>query len=172
MKNRATFACLMAAALAAPAPALAQTGKQQMTPEQMQQQLRRGYVEAPAKPGTGPAELLHETDRRNVVPRQNVLRGEIDNGAKSGSLTSAEATKLRGDLARIQGLIDRNQANWNRLSDQAKIAHHARRSRDGDPEGERIGKAQNDLERDIRKALSNNQRDRNHDGKVDKPRPK
>ena len=88
-----------------------------------------------------------------IDKRQAEQQRHIDQGVKSGQLTPNEATRLEKGQERVQKIEDRAKAD-------GKVTAKERA---------RINQAQNVQNRHIAKEKHDRQRDRNHDGKRDRP---
>lgn len=88
-----------------------------------------------------------------IDKRQANQQQRIDQGVKSGELTSKEAARLEKGQARVQKMEDKAKAD-------GKVTAKERA---------RIHKAQDGQSRKIAREKHDRQRDRNHDGKKDRP---
>lgn len=88
-----------------------------------------------------------------IDKRQAEQQRRIDQGVQSGQLTPKEATRLEKGQARVQKMEDKAKADGKvTAKERARIQH-----------------AQNVESRHIAKEKHDRQRDRNHDGKRDRP---
>jgi len=88
-----------------------------------------------------------------VDKRQALQQQRIDQGVKSGGLTAKEAARMERDQQRIQKMEDKAKAD-------GKVTPKERA---------RLEKAQNVESKKIAREKHDRQRDRNHDGKMDRP---
>jgi hypothetical protein len=97
--------------------------------------------------------VLAQTNTPAVDQRQANQQQRIDQGVKSGELTAKEAARLEKNQQRIQKMEDKAKAD-------GKVTPKERA---------RLEKAQNVESKKIAREKHDRQRDRNHDGKMDRP---
>lgn len=96
---------------------------------------------------------LAQTATPRIDQRQANQQQRIDQGVASGQLTGKEAARLEKGQERVQKMEDKAKAD-------GKVTPTERA---------RLQKAENVQSRHIAKEKHDRQRDRNHDGKVDRP---
>lgn len=99
---------------------------------------------------------LGQTNTPKVDQRQASQQQRIDQGSASGQLTAKEAARLQKGQDRVQSLEDKAKAD-------GKVTPRERA---------RLQKAESKQSAAIYKQKHDRQRDRNHDGKKDRPRKK
>ncbi len=97
--------------------------------------------------------VMAQTATPNVDQRQANQQKRIDQGVASGQLTGKEAARLKKGQERVQKMEDKAKAD-------GKVTPKERA---------RLQKAENKQSRHIAKEKHDRQRDRNHDGKKDRP---
>jgi uncharacterized membrane protein YebE (DUF533 family) len=94
-----------------------------------------------------------QTATPRIDQRQANQQQRIDQGVASGQLTGKEAARLEKGQERVQKMEDKAKAD-------GKVTPRERA---------RLQKAENVQSRHIAKEKHDRQRDRNHDGKMDRP---
>lgn len=97
--------------------------------------------------------VMAQTATPNLDQRQANQQKRIDQGVASGQLTNREAARLEKGQERVQKMEDKVKAD-------GKVTAKERA---------RLQKAENVQSRQIAKEKHDRQRDRNHDGKKDRP---
>lgn len=97
--------------------------------------------------------VVAQTATPNLDQRQANQQKRIDQGVASGQLTNREAARLEKGQQRVQKMEDKAKAD-------GKVTAKERA---------RLQKAENVQSRQIAKEKHDRQRDRNHDGKMDRP---
>jgi hypothetical protein len=97
--------------------------------------------------------VLAQTNTPAVDQRQANQQQRIDQGVKSGELTAKEAARLEKNQQRIQKMEDKAKADG-KVTPKERV---------------RLEKAQNVESKKIAREKHDRQRDRNHDGKMDRP---
>ena len=100
-----------------------------------------------------PLPVLAQTNTPNIDQRQANQQQRIDQGVKSGQLTGKEAARLEKGQEHVQKVEDKAKAD-------GKVTAKERA---------RIERAQNKQSRRIAHEKHDRRRDRNHDGKMDRP---
>ena len=108
-------------------------------------------ITLPALAQTAPAKDPAATP--GIDKRQANQQQRIDQGVKSGELTSREAARLEKGQERVQAMEDKAKAD-------GKVTAKERA---------RLQKAENTQSRHIAREKHDRQHDRNHDGKKDRP---
>lgn len=97
--------------------------------------------------------VLAQTTTPRVDQRQANQQQRIDQGVASGQLTGKEAARLENGQERVQKIEDKAKAD-------GTVTPRERA---------RLHKAQNKQSKKIYREKHDRQRDRNHDGKMDRP---